>query len=80
MRTRRTKQEREIDRYIGNRIARARLQAGIPQWQIAAVLGVTIGPIQHIEHGRSGVVPSQLVVIANLTGRPISYFFGDGAP
>lgn len=67
----------EVDRRVGARIARARLEAGVAQWQLASALGLTLGPAQHIERGRHGVGPSQLVTIARMTGKSISFFFAD---
>lgn len=66
-----------IDVAVGARIRLARMEAGISQSGIADKLGVTFQQVQKYENGTNRCAPSRLTPIAEITGKPISWFYAE---
>ena len=62
---------------VGRRIEQARRERGLTQAELAARIGVSLGMVDRYETGRAD--PSdKLPVIAEVTGRPASWFMSSG--
>jgi transcriptional regulator with XRE-family HTH domain len=64
-----------VDKHVGNRVRRARLDRDMSQETLAGLLGVTFQQVQKYEKGANRVAASRLFDIANALGMPIPYFF-----
>ncbi|TXM65847.1 helix-turn-helix transcriptional regulator [Methylobacterium sp. WL120] len=62
------------DRRIGERIQYARQAAHLTQRAVAAALGVSRPQIHHYEKGTNCISASSLQIVADLLGRPITWF------
>lgn len=62
---------------LGQRIAAARIEAGLSQEQLGERIGRATGTIAHYEAGRVEPRPRILAQIAEATGKPVSYFYGE---
>jgi len=60
---------------LGERIARARMEAGLTQQQLAARVGSSQNAISRYEAGDRAVSLEMLVSIAAELNKPLSYFF-----
>lgn len=69
----------EIDRQIGERLRRKRLERGLTQSDIARALGVSFQQVQKFEKGKNRINASQLRRVAERLGAAIAEFYGDGA-
>lgn len=70
--------DHKLTKTISQRIKKARQEAGISQEQLADKLGLSgNNVISRWENGRGRISVDQLAKIADLTHRPISYFFGE---
>ena len=70
--------DHKLTKTVGQRIGRARKEAGFSQEQLADKLGLSgNNVISRWENGQGSISVSQLVKVAELTHRPISYFFGE---
>jgi len=69
------KRIKEADALVGSRIRERRLQLGLTQENVAAVLGVTFQQLQKYERGFNRVGASRLVDMARALGVQPSYFF-----
>lgn len=65
-----------LDQHIGAQVRVARQLAGLTQETLAEHLGVTFQQVQKYERGANRVSASRLLSIANLTGQPLSFFYG----
>lgn len=63
------------DSRIGNRIRDARIAKRMTQRELAAKLGLSLGPIQHYERGRNAITVDRLSQIAKVLERPVTWFF-----
>ena len=68
---------REFDRIVGQRLKKARRDAGVTQETLGAFMGLTFQSIQRYEKGESGVPCGRLLQAAQVIGGPISYYFQD---
>jgi transcriptional regulator with XRE-family HTH domain len=64
-----------IDREIGRNIRQLRLTAGLPQQEVAAVLGVTFQQVQKYENGSNRLPLAMLLKLKCLYDVPYEYFF-----
>lgn len=64
------------DKYIGERIYKARRIANMSPQQLADAIGETIGIIRSIERGQR-VTAIRLLKVARATGQKFTYFLGD---
>jgi transcriptional regulator with XRE-family HTH domain len=62
---------------IIQRIKTARLQRNLTQKNLADKLGKTSAAISDLERGKTQVAASDLVVLSDLLGKPIEYFYGE---
>jgi len=62
---------------IGEKIKVQRHKMKLSQAKFGAKLGITGSFIGYLEHGQKRVNPDLLKDISNLTGRPVSYFYGE---
>lgn len=70
--------DHKLTKTVSQRIKRARQEAGISQEQLADKLGLSgNNVISRWENRRGSISVDQLAKIAELTHRPISYFFGE---
>lgn len=67
----------KTDAYVGSRIKIARLMANLSQEELGAKLGLTFQQVQKYERGINRCSPGRLLAIAQATGRPIQWFYGD---
>jgi transcriptional regulator with XRE-family HTH domain len=65
------------DMDIGKRIRIARLEIGKSQQFLAKELGITFQQVQKYENGKNRCSPGRLAVISRITGKPVSWFFGE---
>ncbi|GEM_PF-3562607 len=70
--------DHKLTKTVGQRIRKARKEAGISQERLADKLGLSgNNVISRWENGIGSISVEQLAKIADLTHRPISYFFGE---
>jgi transcriptional regulator with XRE-family HTH domain len=65
------------DQFVAARVRVARLAAGLSQATLGKAIGVTFQQIQKYEKGANRVGPGRLQEIANITGKPITFFFAE---
>jgi len=66
---------RPVDVYVGRRVRRRRVLAGMSQDQLGERLGLTFQQVQKYECGSNRISASKLWDISNILGVPISWFF-----
>ncbi len=72
--------DQKLTKAIGQKIKKARQEAGVSQEQLADELGLSGNNIiSRWENGVGRISVDQLLKIAELTQRPISYFFGEAS-
>ena len=64
-----------VDRLVGQRLRRRRLQLGLSQLSVAEAIGVTFQQIQKYEGGTNRIVASRLFDLAQVLDVPVAYFF-----
>lgn len=66
---------------LPQRIREARLEAGFTQEQMAPMIGVTLVTMSRYERGigKRGITLSMLARIAEVTGKPITFFITEVA-
>ncbi len=69
-----------IYRDIGKRIQRAREEAGMSQEELASALGITQSALSNYELGKRRLYLANLEQLANVLGRPLSYFMEEEKP
>lgn len=69
----------EADVRMGARLTEARRAAGLTQRTVAAAIGVSAAQLQKYERGVNRLSATSLPVIAELTGKPVAWFFGEVA-
>jgi transcriptional regulator with XRE-family HTH domain len=70
--------DQKLTKVIGQKIKKARKESGVSQEQLADKLGLSGNNIiSRWENGLGRISADQLAKIAELTHRPISYFFGE---
>lgn len=75
----------EIDRHVGARVRLQRQLVGMSQTELGKHLGVTFQQVQKYENGTNRIGAGRLHRIAQVLGRPVTYFYGaadaaDGSP
>jgi len=63
-----------VYRSIGMRIQQARQELGLTQEELAAKLGCTQAALSNYERGKRRLYLASLEQIANILGKPLSYF------
>ncbi len=63
-----------IYRDIGKRIQKAREESGMSQEELASALGITQSALSNYELGKRRLYLANMEQIANVLGRPLSYF------
>lgn len=66
-----------IDRVVGQRIRRRRLELELSQEQLAELLNLTFQQVQKYEKGVNRVSAGRLFEIASAMGVQVSYFYSD---
>lgn len=69
-----------IYRDIGKRIQKAREEAGMSQGELATALGITQSALSNYELGKRRLYLANLEQLANVLGRPLSYFMEEEEP
>lgn len=69
------KQPTAIDKFVGERIRLARVNAGLSQLELGRALNITFQQLQKYEKGVNRVSASRLFAIAQLFNLPIGWFF-----
>ena len=64
---------------LGTRIEKARVTAGLRRVDLASKTGLSAGTIRNYEEGITRVSAENLQLIAEATGRPLSWFFEEVA-
>lgn len=64
-----------IDRRLGQRVRARRLEIGMSQERLAALLGVTFQQVQKYEKGVNRIAASRLFAIAAALDMPVARFF-----
>lgn len=67
-----------IYRDIGKRIQKAREESGMSQEELASALGITQSALSNYELGKRRLYLANLEQLANVLGRPLSYFMEEG--
>lgn len=67
------------DVHVGNRVRQARISAGMSQTKLGDGIDITFQQVQKYEKGRNRIGASRLSKIAEVVGKPVSWFF-DGIP
>lgn len=70
----------ELDRQIGERLKKIRTQANVSATALAESIGSTQQQISRYENGENKLSASQLYLLAQCLGVPISWFFLDCTP
>jgi transcriptional regulator with XRE-family HTH domain len=65
------------DRLVAARIRAARKSTGMTLLAFSKRIGVAYQQVQKYEVGKNRVSPARLQKIADVTGKPITYFFAD---
>jgi transcriptional regulator with XRE-family HTH domain len=71
------KEASEGDKLVAARVRAARMAAGLSQERLGNALGVTFQQVQKYEKGVNRVGPGRLQKIADITNKPITFFFAD---
>lgn len=66
-----------VDIAVGQRIRIARVAKNMSQETLADALGLSFQQVQKYEKGTNRVAPSRLTIIAQQTGKPVEWFFGE---
>lgn len=78
-----TRNAQALDQVIGDRVRARRLEIGMSQERLAALIGVTFQQVQKYERGANRIAVSRLVDIADALGQPAGAFvhgLGKGQP
>jgi transcriptional regulator with XRE-family HTH domain len=63
---------------LSHRVKQARIEADLTQEDLASRLGVSVSAVQSWEQGqRKQPRPGALTRLANVTGKPLAWFFAD---
>lgn len=65
----------DIDRHVGTRVRLQRLLMGMSQTELGEALGVTFQQVQKYENGTNRIGAGRLHRIAQVLGRPVTYFY-----
>jgi transcriptional regulator with XRE-family HTH domain len=63
-----------VDKYVGLRVRAARLSQDMSQEALADALGITFQQVQKYEKGVNRVAVSRLVQVADVLGKPVTWF------
>ncbi len=66
-----------IERHVGQRIRKRRIELGLTQQQLAQMIGVTFQQAHKYEYGVNRISAGRLFELANVLGVEIGYFFSD---
>ena len=72
--------DRAVERALGERIRRRRVELGMTQEQLGQSVGLSYQQIQKYERGASRIAASKLFAIAGELAVPPAYFFDDLEP
>lgn len=64
-----------VDSRIASRLRIARHEAGMSQEAVGKAIGLTFQQVQKYEKGSNRISPGKLAVLAQLYGKPISWFY-----
>ena len=70
----------ELDRQIGLRLKKLRLQADVSALALAGAIGSTQQQISRYENGQNKLSASQLYLLGQCLGVPVSWFFLECTP
>ncbi|MDX1607873.1 MAG: helix-turn-helix transcriptional regulator [Candidatus Spechtbacterales bacterium] len=62
---------------IGKKLKKIRKQMGMSQKEFGKKLGISGSFVGYIENNKRRVNPNLLKKISDLTGKPVSYFYGE---
>lgn len=65
----------EINKYVGERVRKRRLEINMSQNKLAHILGLTFQQVQKYEKGTNKISTKRLFEIAKAMNTPIEYFF-----
>ena len=65
------------DAYIGRRVKEARDEFGLTQEKLATAVGVGTKHLNRVENGKKHGSDRLLKKIGRVTGKPLSFFYGD---
>ena len=68
-----------VYRSLGLRIQEARQELGLTQQELASRLGLTQAALSNYEHGKRRLYLANLEQIADILGKPMSYFIDSEA-
>lgn len=76
------KTNQDVDRVIGARVRRARVELGMSQENLGLELGLTFQQVQKYEKGINRISVSTMLNISRILGKPLSFFVDhpDSAP
>ena len=63
------------DRFLGQRLRQARIEANVTQEALGAHLGVSFQQVQKYEKGLNRLPPNRLAMCAEKLDKPITFFF-----
>lgn len=66
-----------VEGRIAARLRVARHEAGLSQEQVAGALGLSFQQVQKYEKGKNRISPGRLVVLAEIYGKPVTWFYED---
>lgn len=66
---------RELNKEIGEKVRKARVLANLTLKEVADKTNIGYVTISRIEHGTRAVNAAELILIANVTKQPISFFY-----
>lgn len=67
------------DAYIGRRVKEARDEFGLTQEKLANAVGVGTKHLNRVENGKKHGSDRLLKKIGRVTGKPLSFFYGDAS-
>ncbi|MCL5073042.1 MAG: helix-turn-helix domain-containing protein [Actinobacteria bacterium] len=66
---------KELNKQIGEKVRKARVLANLTLKEVADKTSIGYVTISRIEHGTRAVNAAELILIANVTKQPISFFY-----
>lgn len=67
----------DLDAVVGRRLYQLRLEAGMSQTEMGALVGVSLQQWQKYERGKNRISPARLKVLSDSFGFPLADFFTD---
>lgn len=72
-----TLEAKQVDKLIGDRIRKARMFANMSQAQLESLLNTKRDTVSRWETGTNGVSAYRIALIAEITGQPLRFFYGE---